>query len=134
MGIVSNHMLLRTCMIILPALLLGSCGPARVNFNEYSAEPNHATQGTTQNLMPFGQITPPNYAMPNVPSENKPDWFGFTDIDFPRPYPYLISAAPYYCDPTRYPPNIVLSVYSCMPYIPQIMQIGFPRSYRPGFN
>lgn len=47
-------------------------------------------------------------------------------------FPFLVSAAPYYCDPMRYPPQVVLSVKSCQPYLKNIMQVGFLPHIPPG--
>jgi len=95
-------------------------------------------QKINDDLVPFEQIKAPNDSgekkpdLKDIISETSTNW-RLGNYDFPRPYPYLISEAPFYCDPLRYPPSLVLGMYACQPYIPQIMEIGFYHSARPGF-
>lgn len=115
------------------------CGPQRhPTAQNYFSYPSEHLKINSTELVPFEQIKAPNEAiqkkidLQDVIAETARNW-SIGNYEFPRPYPYLVSAAPFYCDPLRYPPSLVMGMYACQPYIPQIMEIGFYHSSRPGF-
>jgi hypothetical protein len=124
--------------IMLLANFFVGCGPQLGKQNYFNFSPQESKTSEAE-LVPFEQIKAPDNKMGSLEdklqnriAETATNW-RLGRYDFPRPYPYLVSAAPYYCDPQRYPPSLVLGMFACQPYIPQIMQMGFYQSPRPGF-
>ena len=128
------------CLMLVVSFFLG-CGPqAQTGANSYFSYPPEASKISDAGLLPFEQIKAPKDtshttaqdSLQKAIAQTAADW-RLGRYEFPRPYPYLVSASPFYCDPQRFPPSLVLSMYACQPYIPQIMQMGFYHSERPGF-
>jgi hypothetical protein len=94
---------------IIPAFFLGSCGPKDFNKRAYNFSQH-------EDLMPFAHIKTPLETFSH--KERSKEYEKNSDANFP----YLINAAPYYCDPSRYPPQIVLSAKACQPYVKAIYE------------
>lgn len=113
---------------LIALVLLGlACGPAVVNYGEYGAVQRWQS-GLSHEASAEQSGTSSVEASKSQNADDKP-------LDSPmRTFPFLVSAAPYYCDPMRYPPNVVLAVTSCQPYLKNIGLAGFPPRRPPGFG